>query len=71
MLRQRQQRGFMWAAAIAFGYTAVMTWWKALESGETGHELIAPIGFTVAAFIWLVNVLLAYVAARATEGNKQ
>jgi hypothetical protein len=70
MLRKRQQRGFMWAAAIAFSFTAVLTWWKALESGDTGSELIAPVGFTAAALIWLVNVLVAYVAAKATTDAK-
>ena len=71
MLRKRQQRGFMWAAAIAFGFTAVVSWWKALESGETGLELIAPIGFTIATFIWLVNVLLARIADKAIEGDNR
>jgi hypothetical protein len=69
MLRKRQQRGFMWAAAMAFGFTAVVSWWRALENGESGADLVAPIGFTIAAFIWTGNVLVALVAAKATEGN--
>jgi hypothetical protein len=71
MLRKRQQRGFMWAAAIAFGFTAVMSWWSALENGEGGADLVAPIGFTVAAFIWIGNVLVAQYIAKTTEGNER
>jgi hypothetical protein len=59
----------MWAAAIAFGFTAVVSWWNVLEDGGDGASLVAPIGFTIAAFIWLVNVLVARIAAKATEGN--
>jgi hypothetical protein len=71
MLRKRQQRGFMWAAAIAFGFASVLSWWNALEDHDGGASLVAPIGLTVAAFIWLVNVLLARIAAKAAEGNDQ
>jgi hypothetical protein len=59
----------MWVAAIAFGFTAVVSWWDVLEEGAGETGLVAPIGFTIAAFIWLVNVLLARVAAKATEGS--
>jgi len=69
MLRKRQQRGFMWAAAIAFGLTAVVSWWNVLEDGPGSTGVIAPIGFTIAAFIWLGNVLAAEYVAKRTEGN--
>ena len=71
MLRRRQQRGFMWAAAIAFGFTSVVSWWQVLEDGSGEAGLIAPIGFTVAAFIWLGNVLMAKIADKATEGKNR
>jgi hypothetical protein len=61
----------MWAAAIAFGFTAVVSWWNVLEDEAGGADLVAPIGFTIAAFIWLVNVIVAGIAARATEGKNR
>jgi hypothetical protein len=61
----------MWAAAIAFSFTAVVSWWSALVNGGGGADLVAPIGFTIAAFIWLVNVIVAAYAAKATEGNER
>lgn len=68
MLRKRRARGMMWAAAGALLLTAVVSWWNALEDSATGADLIAPIGFTVAALIWLANVLVARVVASAAEG---
>jgi hypothetical protein len=69
VLTKRQQRGFTWATAFAFSFTAIVSWWGALDKGEGGADLVAPIGFTIAAFIWLVNVFVAHFAAKATEGN--
>jgi len=61
----------MSAAAGAFLLAAVVSWWNALEDSASGADLVAPIGFTVAALIWLGNVLAARVAARATEGESK
>ena len=69
MLSKRQQRGLMWATAIAFSFTSVLSWWSALENGEGGADLVAPIGFTIAAVIWFVSVFVARIAAKVTEGN--
>jgi len=69
MLSTRQRRGFMWAIAIAFSFTAVVSWWSALQNGEGGADLVAPIGFTIAAVIWLTNVFVWQFVARTTEGN--
>ena len=69
MLRKRQQRGLMWAAGISMAAAAVASWWTALENGGAGADLVAPIGFTVAAMIWFVNVLVAKAAAETTGGD--
>jgi hypothetical protein len=71
MLRRKQRRGFMWAAAAAMGLTAAATWWTVVENGETGLDLVVPVGFSVAAAIWLANALVAKYAARATEGDNR
>jgi len=69
MLRKKQARGIMWAAAVAMAFAATVSWWTAVDGGATVADLIAPIGFTVAALIWLANVLVANYVAKASGGD--
>ena len=69
MLRKRQRREIMWAAAVSMALAATVSWWTVIENGERGADLVAPIGFTAAALIWLANVLLAQREAKVTQGE--
>jgi hypothetical protein len=71
MLRKREASGFIWAAAAAMGCLAVLSWSKVVSGSGGGADLVAPIGFTAAAFIWIGNGLAVVVRKRSVGGGEQ
>ena len=70
-MRKRPASGSLaLVTASAFGLAAILYWWRVASEGATTASLVAAIGFTVAAVLWIAIFVVSRLIDRRPNGRE-